>query len=170
MIERAFDRGSDMGYRGKVEAQARARELRAQAWTLQQIADELGVAKSSVSLWVRDVPFTPRPRDPGAARRREPNVLQRRKQAEIDELLAVGRERIGRRGGRSFDPKDEAHPWVRRRGIRVQPNASCNQSWVSCTVCSVTGRARPSDRASTASARVDPASFRGSSTGGAIDC
>ncbi|HSJ43224.1 MAG TPA: hypothetical protein VK923_00895 [Euzebyales bacterium] len=35
-----------MGYRGKVAAQARARELRAQAWSLRQIADELGVAKS----------------------------------------------------------------------------------------------------------------------------
>lgn len=82
-----------MGYRGKVVERARARELRAQAWTLQAIADELGVARSSVSLWVRDVAFTPGPRQP--ARRREPNALQRRKQAEIDGLLAAGRERIG---------------------------------------------------------------------------
>jgi transcriptional regulator with XRE-family HTH domain len=83
-----------MGYRGKVAEQARARELRAQGWTLQQIADELSVAKSSVSLWVRDVDFEPRPRS--TARRRAPNALQRRKQAEIDELMAAGRERIGR--------------------------------------------------------------------------
>lgn len=82
-----------MGYRGKVAERARARELRAQAWTLQQIADELGVAKSSVSLWVRDVDFEPRPR--ARARRRPPNALQRRKQAEIDEMLAAGRDRIG---------------------------------------------------------------------------
>jgi hypothetical protein len=47
-----------------------------------------------VSLWVRDVEFVPKPRS--AARRREPNALQRRKQAEIDELLADGRDRIGR--------------------------------------------------------------------------
>jgi len=91
-----------MGYRSEVVAQARARELRAQAWTLQQIADEPGVAKSSVSLWVRDVSFTPRPSDPSASRRRGPNTLQRRKQAEIDELLAAGRQRIGQLSEREF--------------------------------------------------------------------
>jgi len=48
-----------MGYRGKVEEQERARDMRARNMTLQDIATELGVAKSSVSLWVRDVPFTP---------------------------------------------------------------------------------------------------------------
>jgi len=83
-----------VGYRGKVAEQQRARELRADAWTLQQIADELGVAKSSVSLWVRDVEFEARPR--ARARRREPNALQRRKQVEIEELIAAGRARIGR--------------------------------------------------------------------------
>jgi transcriptional regulator with XRE-family HTH domain len=89
-----------MGYRGKVDEQNRARELRAAAWTLQDIADELGVAKSSVSLWVRDVSFEPRPRV--RARRRGPNKLQRAKQAEIDELLAEGRARIGRLSEREF--------------------------------------------------------------------
>jgi hypothetical protein len=54
-----------MGYRGKLEERARARELRAQSWTLQEIADELGVAKGSVSTWVRDVDFEPRPRNRG---------------------------------------------------------------------------------------------------------
>ncbi|MGZ4705746.1 MAG: hypothetical protein ACXWCM_12830 [Acidimicrobiales bacterium] len=83
-----------MGYRGLVAEQNRARDLRAESWTLQEIATELGVAKSSVSLWVRDVDFVPKPRS--AARRRPPNALQRRKQAEIDELLAEGRDRIGR--------------------------------------------------------------------------
>ncbi len=51
-----------MGYGGKVKEQLRARELRAQSWTLQDIATELGVSKSSVSLWVRDVDFVPNPR------------------------------------------------------------------------------------------------------------
>jgi transcriptional regulator with XRE-family HTH domain len=83
-----------MGYRGKTTEQIRARELRAEAWTLADIAGELGVSKSSVSLWVRDVDFEPRPR--ARARRRGPNVLQVRKQAEIDALLAEGRERIAR--------------------------------------------------------------------------
>ena len=48
-----------MGYRGKVEEQEKARVLRAQNRTLADIAQTLGVSKSSVSLWVRDVPFTP---------------------------------------------------------------------------------------------------------------
>lgn len=83
-----------MGYRGKVVEQARARELRAQAWTLQEIADELGVAKGSVSVWVRDVAFTPKPRQPGTHRRPHPWIA--RKEAEIAALLEEGRTRIGR--------------------------------------------------------------------------
>ena len=51
-----------MGYGGKVAEQQRARVLRAEAWTLADIATELGVSKSSVSLWVRDVEFVPNPR------------------------------------------------------------------------------------------------------------
>lgn len=82
-----------MGYRGKLDAQMRARELRADAWTLEEIAAELGVAKSSVSLWVRDVEFEARPRR--TARRRGPNVLQRRKAAEIEALRVEGILRLG---------------------------------------------------------------------------
>ena len=58
-----------------------------------EIAAELEVAKSSVSLWVRDVEFLPSARR--APTRRGPNVLQRRKAAEIERLLAEGRARIG---------------------------------------------------------------------------
>lgn len=82
-----------MGYRGKVVEQERARALRADEWTPLDIDRELGVAKSTVSLWVRDVEFSPRPRT--RARRRGPNVGQRRKADEIQRLLAEGRERIG---------------------------------------------------------------------------
>jgi hypothetical protein len=89
-----------MGYRGKLQEQADARRLRANAWTLQEIADELGVSKSSVSLWVRDVEFTPRPRR--RARRRGPNKLQKRKQEEIRRLREDGLERIGRLSEREF--------------------------------------------------------------------
>lgn len=83
-----------MGYRGKLKEKAEARRLRADAWTLQEIADELGVSKSSVSIWVRDVDFIPR--RPRRARRRGPNKLQRRKEEEVRRLRAEGRERIGR--------------------------------------------------------------------------
>ncbi len=82
-----------MGYRGKTVDQERARSLRAEAWTLAEIAAELGVSKSSVSVWVRDVEFEPRPRR--TARRRAPNRLQIAKQAEIEACRAVGLERIG---------------------------------------------------------------------------
>lgn len=94
-----------MGYRGKVVEQERARELRAEAWTLQEIATELGVAKSSVSLWVRDVTFTPKPRrnaNYGARGNRPPNKLQRRKQAEISELADEGRRLVGELGDRDL--------------------------------------------------------------------
>src|SRR5260370_7957277 len=61
-----------MGYRGKVKEQERARALRAQKHTLADIARTLGVSKSSVSLWVRDVPYTPTLRLPRAHRRPHP--------------------------------------------------------------------------------------------------
>lgn len=89
-----------MGYRGKVVEQERARQLRAEAWTLADIAAELGVSKSSVSLWVRDVAFTPRPRRTG--RRRAPNKLQVAKAAEIERLRREGAERVGRLSEREF--------------------------------------------------------------------
>lgn len=82
-----------MGYRGKTVEQQQARELRAQAWTLRDIADELGVSKSSVSTWVRDVEFEPRPRR--KARKRGPNKLARQKDADIEAGLAWGRQQIG---------------------------------------------------------------------------
>src|SRR5205823_4093344 len=83
-----------MGYRGKVAEQNEARRLRAKGLTMNEIAERVGVSKGSVSLWTRDVPFQPsliRPR----ARRRRPNALQRRKQAEIDALRLDGIGRIG---------------------------------------------------------------------------
>jgi hypothetical protein len=82
-----------MGYRGKVEEQERARVMRADGMTLLDIAQQLGVSKSSVSLWVRDVEFTPSPRRYGAQRRPHPAHEARLRQ--IEELDAEGIERIG---------------------------------------------------------------------------
>jgi len=82
-----------MGYRGKVDAQARARAMRAEGMVLAEIATELGVAKSSVSRWVSDVPFIPSARRTGLQRR--PNRLRVRRLAEIADLDAEGVERIG---------------------------------------------------------------------------
>ena len=90
-----------MGYRGKLAEQQQARQLRRTGLPLAEIAAHLGVAKSSVSLWVRDVEFSPLPRPP-RGRRRDPNALQRRKRAEIDRLVEDGRARIGRLSEREF--------------------------------------------------------------------
>src|SRR3954463_2950996 len=82
-----------MGYRGKVEQQERARELRGTGATLVDIAAELGVSKSSVSVWVRDVEVEPRPRRQPVNRR--PHPQHTAKLAEIDECDRLGIERIG---------------------------------------------------------------------------
>ncbi len=82
-----------MGYRGKTEEQEEARRLRAQSMTLAEIAEKLGVSKSSVSLWVRDVPFTPSPRRYGP--RVRPNRLQEAKRLEIERCDAEGVDRLG---------------------------------------------------------------------------
>jgi hypothetical protein len=90
-----------MGYRGKLVEQQQARQLRRTGLPLAEIAAHLGVAKSSVSLWVRDVEFSSLPRPP-RGRRRDPNALQRRRRAEIDRLVEDGRARIGRLSEREF--------------------------------------------------------------------
>jgi len=90
-----------MGYRGKLAERKQARQLRRTGLPLSEIALRVGVSKSSVSLWVRDVEFEPRP-PVTRGRRRAPNALQRRKQAEIDRLVEEGRSRIGRLSEREF--------------------------------------------------------------------
>jgi hypothetical protein len=91
-----------VGYRGKLAEREQARELRAQAWTINEIVAEFHVSKSSVSVWVRDVEFDEATRAVRAganrrrgAQRRGPNRPQRRKQADVERLLAEGIERIG---------------------------------------------------------------------------
>src|SRR5438477_12781360 len=84
---------ASMGYRGKLAEREEARLLRAQSWTLADIAAWLHVSKSSVSVWVRDVEFVPSPRRMGAQRRA--NRLHDAKVAEIERLAAEGFARIG---------------------------------------------------------------------------
>jgi transcriptional regulator with XRE-family HTH domain len=73
-----------MGYGGRVADRERARELREQAWTLAEIAREIGASKSSVSVWCRDVVFEPRPRNRGHAAGRKPHPLHLARLAELD--------------------------------------------------------------------------------------
>jgi hypothetical protein len=90
-----------MGYAGKVTEQRQAREFRAQAWTLQDIATELGVSKSSVSLWVRDVEFVPRPRNRGYSSMK-PHPLHVAELAELERCRREGLGRIGQLSEREF--------------------------------------------------------------------
>src|SRR6188768_2988162 len=93
-----------MGYRGLVEKQNQARDLRAKGWTLTEICDAVGCSKASASLWCRDVELDAavleaRRRERflsgnEGARQRGPNKLQRRKQAEIEEMRAAGEARM----------------------------------------------------------------------------
>src|SRR4051794_11825132 len=101
-----------MGYRGKIEQQNRARDLRALGWTYKEICAELGVSRSSVSLWVRDV-------EPDRAawearsranyvtgnhgpRLRRAHRMRTEKEDQIARLQAEGVERIGRLSDREF--------------------------------------------------------------------
>ncbi|WP_157042216.1 helix-turn-helix domain-containing protein [Nitriliruptor alkaliphilus] len=91
-------RGRPAGYRGKLHEKARARELRAQAWTMPEIAEHLGVSKSSVSLWTRDVPFDPTARRSARTDRRprgSDHPLRRRKLERIEQLRCEAVDRIG---------------------------------------------------------------------------
>jgi transcriptional regulator with XRE-family HTH domain len=89
-----------MGYRGKVVEREEARRLRALGTTMPDIAAALGVSRSSVSLWTRDVPVERGPRR--RLRPRVPNALERRKAAEIADLLDAGRVQIGSLSEREF--------------------------------------------------------------------
>jgi transcriptional regulator with XRE-family HTH domain len=91
-----------VGYGGKVPEQQRARELRAQSWTLQDIASKLGVSKSSVSLWVRDVEFVPNPRRRSHWTRTNPHPLHLAKLDEVERCHREGAERIGVLSEREF--------------------------------------------------------------------
>jgi Helix-turn-helix len=92
-----------MGYRGKVKEQAKARRLRAQNRTLADIAKALGVSKSSVSLWVRDVPFTPSLQLGGIhGPHRRPHPAHEAKLRQIEELNRAGAQQIGTLSDREF--------------------------------------------------------------------
>src|SRR5688500_8778161 len=63
---------------------------------------ELGVSKSSVSLWVRDVQFVPNPRRHNYWTRDNPHPMQVAKEVEIERCNFEGRQTIGRLNQREF--------------------------------------------------------------------
>ncbi|MGW2084076.1 hypothetical protein [Streptomyces sp. NPDC001880] len=62
--------------RTKDDLREKARELRSQGMTYDQIQVELGCSKSSISLWVRDLP-KPEPRHTDAERKHNPKTTRR---------------------------------------------------------------------------------------------
>jgi hypothetical protein len=80
-----------VGYRGKAQEQEKARLLRAENRTLQEIADILGVSKSSVSLWVRDIDVEIRRNQPT---KRRPHRQQVEKFGEIEECESSATARL----------------------------------------------------------------------------
>ncbi|MDQ1010292.1 transcriptional regulator with XRE-family HTH domain [Streptomyces sp. V4I23] len=82
----------------KDDLRARARELRLQGMTYDQIQVELGCSKSSISLWVRDLPKPERKRsreEASAIARRGWEVTLRRREAERRETKSGAALDIG---------------------------------------------------------------------------
>ncbi|MEV7532602.1 hypothetical protein ACIQNV_30985 [Streptomyces hydrogenans] len=84
--------------RAKDELRDRARELRLQGMTYDQIQVELGCSKSSISLWVRDLPKPERKRTPEEASeiaRRGWETTLRRREEERQAVKRAAHDGIG---------------------------------------------------------------------------
>ncbi|MFF5650475.1 hypothetical protein ACIPIC_39410 [Streptomyces collinus] len=82
----------------KDDLRDKARELRLQGWTYDQIQVELGCSKSSISLWVRDLPKPERQRTPeeaSAIARRGWEVTLQRREEERQHTKAVAQQAVG---------------------------------------------------------------------------
>lgn len=116
----------DGGRHPKHDRRAAARALRLAGRTYDEIVAEVGVSKSTVSLWVRDLPKPP-PRDRAAHarmmndRRWEP--YRRRRDAERRETIAAAMAEVGALSGREllligaalyWAEGTKAKPWARR--------------------------------------------------------
>lgn len=82
-----------MGYRGHVQKRSRAKEFRAEAQRLADIAATLGVSKGTVSVWVRGLPAPVIARRTSPARR--PSRLHVEKVAEIELANTSGAQLLG---------------------------------------------------------------------------
>lgn len=110
--------------RAKDELRERARELRLQGWTYDQIQVALGCSKSSISLWVRDLP-KPERRDPTeqaklAAQRRWEHELAVREERRQETKAAAAQE-IGDMSDRNLFIAGVALYWA--EGTKDKPHA-----------------------------------------------
>ncbi|MEU3732637.1 hypothetical protein AB0E81_24995 [Streptomyces sp. NPDC033538] len=82
----------------KDDVRERARELRLQGWTYDQIQVELECSKSSISLWVRDLPKPDRRRTPEEAStiaKRGWEATLRRREEERQQAKAASKSTVG---------------------------------------------------------------------------
>ncbi|MEU2438215.1 hypothetical protein ABZ595_18770 [Streptomyces rubradiris] len=108
----------------KDDLRDRARELRLQGWTYDRIQLELGCSKSSISLWVRDLP-RPEGRDPAeqaklASRKRWEHELAVRDEKRRETKRAA-REEIGTLSDRELFIAGVALYWA--EGSKDKPHA-----------------------------------------------
>lgn len=108
----------------KDDLRDRARELRLQGWTYDQIQVELGCSKSSISLWVRDLP-RPERRDPSeqaklASRKRWEHELAIRDE-ERQRTKACATQEIGGLSDRELFMAGVALYWA--EGTKDKPHA-----------------------------------------------
>jgi transcriptional regulator with XRE-family HTH domain len=82
----------------KDDLREKARELRLQGWTYDQIQAELGCSKSSISLWVRDLPKPERKRTPeeaSAIARRGWEATLRLRDEERQQTKTAAKQAVG---------------------------------------------------------------------------
>src|SRR5258707_273267 len=81
----------------KTDEQRQARELRAEGKSVKEIQQALGVSRSSVSLWVRDVPLTSEQHLALVARVREGPLVAGERSAAAARLIRRAYQEEGRR-------------------------------------------------------------------------
>ncbi|MFI8189852.1 hypothetical protein ACIF8T_13790 [Streptomyces sp. NPDC085946] len=108
----------------KDDLREKARELRLQGWTYDRIRAELGCSKSSISLWVRDLP-KPERHDPAEQAKRAARKRWERELAVRDEqrrrTKAVAAQEIGRLSDREVFLAGVALYWA--EGTKDKPHA-----------------------------------------------
>ncbi|WP_235980898.1 hypothetical protein [Streptomyces albidus (ex Kaewkla and Franco 2022)] len=90
--------------RAKDEMRARARTLRLKGWTYDRIEVELGVSRSSISLWARDLPKPP-PRSPeeaSAISKRGWEVTLQKREEERQRVKSRSAQEIGQLSNREL--------------------------------------------------------------------
>src|SRR3984957_16212001 len=125
-LDRLRERAIALRREGK-SLRAKARELRAEGLNYNQITARLGVSKSSVSLWVRDLPVPPRLSYEENRRRSAEGARQywatERKARSAPRERTGGCRRRNRRAHRKGDPHRGRHRLLvrRRQGQAASP-------------------------------------------------